>query len=175
MSSKRQAPADLRFGEAIEQLEGILSRVEAEEIDIDELADQLKVAAELLEMCRSKIRRAEVEVTQIVQALEEAEAMLNEGGLDPDMKEFVAEEKAAAREKLEELEQDLRVAVLEKDPRDEKNAIVEGDELAYGAHMNPSGLHEAINKTAAAIESGDYGKLLVSKAFIWFLWNIRIN
>lgn len=74
MSSKRQAPADLRFGEAIEQLEGILSRVEAEEIDIDELADQLKVAAELLELCRSKIRRAEVEVTQIVQALEEAEA-----------------------------------------------------------------------------------------------------
>ena len=35
-----------------------------------------------------------------------------------------------------------------------KNAIVEGDELAYGAHMNPSGLHEAIDKTAAAIDWG---------------------
>ncbi len=35
-----------------------------------------------------------------------------------------------------------------------KNAIVEGDELSYGAHMNPSGLLEAIDKTAAAIDWG---------------------
>jgi len=77
MSSKKKVE-DLRFGEAIEELEAILSQVEAEEIDIDELADQLKVAAELLELCRSKIRRAEVEVTQIVQALEDAEAEADE-------------------------------------------------------------------------------------------------
>ena len=74
MSPKKKVAEDLRFGEAIEELEGILSRVEAEEIDIDELAEQLKHAAELLELCRGKIRRAEVEVTQIVQALEESEA-----------------------------------------------------------------------------------------------------
>jgi carbon-monoxide dehydrogenase large subunit len=35
-----------------------------------------------------------------------------------------------------------------------KNAIVEGDELAYGAAMNPSGLLEAIDRTAAAIDWG---------------------
>jgi len=35
-----------------------------------------------------------------------------------------------------------------------KNAIVEGDILAYGAEMNPSGLIEAIDRTAAAIEWG---------------------
>jgi peptide chain release factor 1 len=72
-------------------------------------------------------------------ALQDAEAMLDEGGLDPEMKEFLAEEKANAREALERLEQDIRVAVLEKDPRDEKNAIVEvragagGDEAALFA------------------------------------------
>jgi len=55
------------------------------------------------------------------------------------MKEFLAEEKASAREKLEALEQELRLAVLEKDPRDDKNAIVEvragagGDEAALFA------------------------------------------
>jgi exodeoxyribonuclease VII small subunit len=54
-------------------LESILRRVEAEEIDIDELADELKKATELLEICRSKIRKAEVEVTQIVQSLEDGE------------------------------------------------------------------------------------------------------
>ena len=72
-------------------------------------------------------------------SLAEAEAMLDEGGLDPEMKEFLLEEKNAAREKLETLEQELRLAVLEKDPRDEKNAIVEvragagGDEAALFA------------------------------------------
>ena len=35
-----------------------------------------------------------------------------------------------------------------------KNAIVEGDELAYGAAMNPSGMLEAIDRTAAAIDWG---------------------
>jgi carbon-monoxide dehydrogenase large subunit len=35
-----------------------------------------------------------------------------------------------------------------------KNAIKEGDELSYGGHMNPSGLVEAIDKVAAAIEWG---------------------
>jgi exodeoxyribonuclease VII small subunit len=62
---------EIRFGAAMQELEGILRRVEGEEIDIDELADELKRAAELLELCRAKIRRAEVEVSQIVQTLEE--------------------------------------------------------------------------------------------------------
>jgi carbon-monoxide dehydrogenase large subunit len=35
-----------------------------------------------------------------------------------------------------------------------RNAIVEGDELSYGGHMNPSGLIEAIDRTAAAIDWG---------------------
>jgi peptide chain release factor 1 len=72
-------------------------------------------------------------------SLEEADSMLDEGGLDPEMKEFLLEEKNAAREQLEALEQGLRLAVLEKDPRDDKNAIVEvragagGDEAALFA------------------------------------------
>lgn len=78
MSAKKTTLEDLRFGEAIEELEGILNQVEAEEIDIDELADRLKSAAELLELCRGKIRRAEVEVTQIVQALEETDSEADE-------------------------------------------------------------------------------------------------
>ena len=35
-----------------------------------------------------------------------------------------------------------------------KNAIKEGDELSYGAHMNPSGMIEAIDKVADAIDWG---------------------
>lgn len=62
---------EIRFGAAVEQLEGILARIESEEIDIDDLASELKMAAQLLDVCRGKIRKAELEVTQIVQALEE--------------------------------------------------------------------------------------------------------
>ena len=64
---------DLKFGEALDELEAILRRVEEEEIDIDSLAAELKRAAELLEVCRGKIRKAEVEVTQIVQSLGDEE------------------------------------------------------------------------------------------------------
>lgn len=69
----------------------------------------------------------------------DADSLLEEGGLDPEMKEFLVEERAAARERFEELEHKLRLSVLEKDPRDEKNAIVEvragagGDEAALFA------------------------------------------
>ncbi|HEX6200912.1 MAG TPA: exodeoxyribonuclease VII small subunit [Thermoanaerobaculia bacterium] len=74
MSETSGAKAEeLKFGEALEELEAILRRVEEEEIDIDSLAAELKRAAELLEVCRGKIRKAEVEVTQIVQSLEDEE------------------------------------------------------------------------------------------------------
>ncbi|HVR95443.1 MAG TPA: exodeoxyribonuclease VII small subunit [Thermoanaerobaculia bacterium] len=59
------------FGAAMQELEGILERIEGEEIDIDRLAEELRRAAQLLDLCRGKIRKAEVEVTQIVQSLED--------------------------------------------------------------------------------------------------------
>ena len=73
MSTKSESVEDLKFGQALEELEAILRRVESEEIDIDSLAEELQRAAQLLEVCRGKIRRAEVEVTQIVQRLEDEE------------------------------------------------------------------------------------------------------
>ena len=61
------------FRAAMDELEGILERIEGEEVDIDRLAEELRRAAWLLELCRGKIRKAEVEVTQIVQSLEQDE------------------------------------------------------------------------------------------------------
>lgn len=60
------------FGEAMEELEEILQRIEGEEIDVDRLAGELRRASQLLDLAREKIRRAEVEVTQIVQGIEAA-------------------------------------------------------------------------------------------------------
>jgi exodeoxyribonuclease VII small subunit len=58
------------FSQAMTELEAILARIEREETDIDRLAGELQRAAQLLDICRGKIRRAEVEVTQIVQKIE---------------------------------------------------------------------------------------------------------
>ena len=75
MSAKRSEGAagtapEIGFGAAIRELEAILAGIEGEEVDLDRLAEELKRAAALLELCRAKIRKAEVEVTQIVQQIE---------------------------------------------------------------------------------------------------------
>jgi exodeoxyribonuclease VII small subunit len=61
----------LSFRAAIDELEAILRRIESEEVDIDRLAAEVARATELVEVCRTKLRRAEVQVTQIVQKLDE--------------------------------------------------------------------------------------------------------
>lgn len=68
MSTERD-PEPPSFTEAIAELEAILQRVDSDATDIDRLADELQRATELLELCRGKIRKAEVEVNQIVQKL----------------------------------------------------------------------------------------------------------
>lgn len=59
------------FGEALQELEAILQRIDDDSVDVDRLAKELRRATELLELCREKIRRAEVEVGQIVQKLDD--------------------------------------------------------------------------------------------------------
>ena len=71
---QQDTEAPLSFRAAMDELEGILERIEGEEIDIDRLAEELRRAAQLLDLCRGKIRKAEVEVTQIVQSLEGEES-----------------------------------------------------------------------------------------------------
>jgi len=67
------APETIGFGQAIRDLEQILAAIEGEQLDLDRLAVELERATGLLEVCRTKIRKAEIEVTRIVQKLEEGE------------------------------------------------------------------------------------------------------
>lgn len=61
---------DLSFGQAIEELEAILRRIEGEEVDIDRLAAEVARAGELADVCRAKLRKAELQVTEVVQKLD---------------------------------------------------------------------------------------------------------
>ena len=71
MSEKRAGDgrSEIGFTDGMRELEEILGRIEGEDVDLDRLAEELRRAAELLEVCRAKIRRAELEVSQIVQRL----------------------------------------------------------------------------------------------------------
>ncbi|HYM44693.1 MAG TPA: peptide chain release factor 1 [Solirubrobacteraceae bacterium] len=50
-----------------------------------------------------------------------AEELLSEDGDDPELRELLA----GARERIEELEEEIRLAMIERDPNDDKNVIVE--------------------------------------------------
>jgi exodeoxyribonuclease VII small subunit len=80
MREPEKAGEEIKFGAAMAELEKILRRIEGEETDIDELAAELRRATHLLELCRSKIRKAEIEVTQIVQSLESDPEVEEEAG-----------------------------------------------------------------------------------------------
>lgn len=72
------------------------------------------------------------------QDIEDSLAMLDEES-DEDMREMLKEELAEAKRRVEELEHELKILLLPKDPNDDKNVIVEiragagGDEAALFA------------------------------------------
>ncbi len=78
------------------------------------------------------------EYKQRNQDIEDSLAMLEEES-DPDMKEMLKEELNTAKKRVQELERELKILLLPKDPNDDKNVIVEiragagGDEAALFA------------------------------------------
>ena len=76
------------------------------------------------------------------QDIEDSLMMLDEEN-DPDMREMLKEELNSAKTRVSELEEELKILLLPKDPNDEKNVIVEiragagGDEAA----LFESGVH----------------------------------
>lgn len=114
-----------------------------------ELTDQLSNPAVLADQDKfTRYARAHSELTEIVdvyreykrlkQDITDGKAMLDDG-LDSEMRAMVEEEVESARQRVEQLEQELRVLLLPKDPNDDKNVIMEiragtgGDEAALFA------------------------------------------
>lgn len=55
----------LKYEQALAQLETIVRKMENNEFDIDELAVQLKTARQLIQLCREKLTKAEKEISEI--------------------------------------------------------------------------------------------------------------
>jgi len=60
----------IKYSEAVEELESILSELESERVDVDDVAVKVKKAIELIKLCRERIEKTELEVIKIVKGFE---------------------------------------------------------------------------------------------------------
>ncbi|OYP55040.1 exodeoxyribonuclease VII small subunit [Prevotella sp. P5-92] len=56
----------MKYEEAVKELETIVRRMEANELDIDTLSTELKRAQELLRLCEDKLTKADEEVKKVL-------------------------------------------------------------------------------------------------------------
>ena len=61
---------DLKYTEAFDELQQIVSDLEDGEISVDELSLKIKRASELIKVCKQKLVATEEDVSQILKELE---------------------------------------------------------------------------------------------------------
>ncbi|MEP6700474.1 MAG: exodeoxyribonuclease VII small subunit [Bacteroidota bacterium] len=63
--------AEPNYSEAFEELQEIVSEIEAGAISVDELSQKVKRAASLIKICKAKLTSTEEDVAEILKRLEE--------------------------------------------------------------------------------------------------------
>ena len=116
------------------ELERLISDPEIAADDYTKVVEYSKERASLEELVESfRIYKSQM------QELKDAREMLSEE-TDPELREMAEEEVSTLRDSIEELEAKLKVMLLPKDPRDDKNVIVE---IRAGAGGDEAGLFAA--------------------------------
>ncbi len=120
----------------VKQIEGRVSELEAQMSDPEVIADRERYAQVGRDYRELEPAHAlALSYLRLRDDLEGAREMLDEDGEDPELRAVIAE--APAR--LEQLEEEIRLAMVERDPNDFKNVLVEiragtgGDEAALFA------------------------------------------
>ena len=80
----------MTYREAIEELETILRALETDAVDVDDLTARVERSAELIRLCRHKLRHAEASLDRVFDSLDEDE----EGQEDPEEDENETETEA---------------------------------------------------------------------------------
>ena len=65
MANTKEA-AQLSYEQALSELKKIAEAIENESVSIDELADKVKRASELVEYCKEKLRNTEAELDKVI-------------------------------------------------------------------------------------------------------------
>jgi exodeoxyribonuclease VII small subunit len=61
---------ELTYKEAVSEIEGILKKLENEELDVDELASRVKRVSLLLKFCKDKLAHTEKEIQGIIEDMD---------------------------------------------------------------------------------------------------------
>ncbi len=69
-ASKKKPAKNLSFGDAVAEVEEILSGLEDDNVDIDKLGEEVRRAVELIQVCRGKLEKTDAEVRQLVEGLQ---------------------------------------------------------------------------------------------------------
>lgn len=59
---------DMKYEDAMRELERIVARMENEEPDIDSLGEQLRRAQQLIKLCKAKLTKADKEIKDILES-----------------------------------------------------------------------------------------------------------
>jgi len=68
----------LRYRDALRELEQIISSLENEEVDVDELAEKVKRARELIDFLKSKLKKVQDEVQNTLNDLDDHDNSFND-------------------------------------------------------------------------------------------------
>jgi exodeoxyribonuclease VII small subunit len=72
------------YNEAIQELETILRSLETDQVDVDDLTARAERSAELIRLCRYKLRHAEASLDRVFDSLDEEEETDLEEDEEPD-------------------------------------------------------------------------------------------
>jgi exodeoxyribonuclease VII small subunit len=70
---ERPDPGQMRFGEALAELEAIVTELESGRLELEEALDSYQRGVVLLDACRARLSDAEQRVTALMGAIEEDE------------------------------------------------------------------------------------------------------
>ena len=57
---------EIKYEDAVLQLEGIVRKMENGELDIDKMSEELKKAKELIKLCKDKLTKTDEEIRKIL-------------------------------------------------------------------------------------------------------------
>lgn len=58
---------EMKYEEAVRQLEEIVRKMENNELDIDQLSEQLKTAQQLIKFCKDRLTKTDEEIKKILE------------------------------------------------------------------------------------------------------------
>ena len=67
-------PSPITYAQALTELETILRALETDSIDVDDLTARVERSAELIRLCRHKLRNAEASLDRVFNTLDEDES-----------------------------------------------------------------------------------------------------